>query len=368
MNELIALDLDGGPDFVGALRRVWDDGDAALPLDRRLSDEARAALTARMGAAAVVASTGRFPLASPVPVETDDALVVATSGSSGEPKGVVLTHDAVEASAWATSRRIDLDVESDHLLACLPLAHVGGLSVVTRAMVTGTPLTVLPGFEAGAVMAAARAGASVVSLVPAVLDRIDTTAFRMIVLGGSAIPADRPSNSVATYGMTETGSGVVYAGIPVDGVEVRVVDGELQLRCPMLLRAYRDGRDPKTADGWYPTGDLGTFVDGRVTVEGRADAVIISGGENVHPEPVERRLEAHPAIAEAALLGRDDPEWGEQVVALVVTSEGHELPTLDELRDHVKATLPAWCAPRSVERVVSLPRTALGKLRRTELR
>ena len=366
MPELVALDLDGGPAFVDALRRVWDDGDAALPLDRRLSDQARAELASRMGASAVVTGEGRTVLDGGTPVEAGDALVVATSGSSGTPKGVVLTHDAVEANARATSARIGLDPSVDHLLACLPLAHVGGLSVVTRALVTDTPLTVLPGFDADAVMAAARAGASVVSLVPAVLDRIDTDVFRRIVLGGSAIPADRPANSVATYGMTETGSGVVYDGVPVDGVEVRVVEGELQLRCPMLLRCYRDGTDPKTADGWYPTGDLGSYVDGVVKVEGRADSVVITGGENVHPEPVERRLEAHPAVAEAAVVGRADAEWGERVVALLVPASA-DRPVLDELRDHVRETLPVWCAPREVEWVDALPRTALGKLRRGEL-
>ncbi len=136
----------------------------------------------------------------------------------------------------------------------------------------------------------------------------------------------------------------------------------------MLLRCYRDGRDPKTAQGWYPTGDLGSLDgNGMLTVEGRADAVIITGGENVHPEPVERRLEQHPAIAEAGIIGRDDPEWGQRVVALVVLAGGHECPELAELRDHVAATLPRWCAPHEIGVVRSLPRTALGKLRRSEL-
>ena len=368
MADLVALDLDGGPEFVDALQRVWNRGDAALPLDQRLPIDMRRALATRLGAGSVISTDGEDRLVGGVPVESGDALVVATSGSSGDPKGVVLTHAAVLASARATSARLGVEPGTDHWLACLPLAHVGGLSVVTRAVLTDTELTVLAGFDADAVMAAAGRGATLVSLVPAVLDRLDPSAFRTIVLGGSAIPANRPANTVATYGMTESGSGVVYDGHPLDGVEVRIVDGQIELRCPMLLRCYRDGRDPKTAQGWYPTGDLGSLDgNGMLTVEGRADAVIITGGENVHPEPVERRLEQHPAIAEAAVIGRDDPEWGQTVVALVVLSDGHPLPGLAELRDQVAAVLPRWCAPREVAVVGQLPRTALGKLRRSEL-
>ena len=149
------------------------------------------------------------------------------------------------------------------------------------------------------------------------------------------------------------------------GVEVRVVDAELQLRCPMLLRCYRDGTDPKTSDGWYPTGDLGTFDDGVVSVHGRAGDLIITGGENVFPEPIERCLAEHPAIDDAAVLGLDDAEWGQRVVALIACS--HDMPDLDAIRDHVKASLPPWCAPREVHRVASIPRTALGKVARASL-
>ena len=132
----------------------------------------------------------------------------------------MLTHDAVAASAWATSRRLGVTAD-DHWLACLPLAHVGGLAVVTRALVIGTRLTVLPGFEPDAVTAA---GATLVSLVATALRRIDPPPFRTIVLGGAAPPADLPPNVVTTYGMTETGSGVVYDGRPLDGVDVRIDD------------------------------------------------------------------------------------------------------------------------------------------------
>lgn len=365
MNRLVALDLPGGQRFVEALVDAWEDGDAVLPLDRRLPLAARRLLAENMQAAVVVDETGSTRLDGERPVESGDALVVPTSGSTGAPKGVVLTIDAVKASAEATSARLGIDPRADVWLACLPLSHVGGLSVVTRSLVTGTELVVHDGFDATAVERAARQGVTAVSLVTTALQRVDPSLFRVILLGGSAIPADRPANSVATYGMTESGSGVVYDGVPLEGVEVRVVDAELQLRCPMLLRCYRDGTDPKTSDGWYPTGDLGTFDDGVVSVHGRAGDLIITGGENVFPEPIERCLAEHPAIDDAAVLGLDDAEWGQRVVALIACS--HDMPDLDAIRDHVKASLPPWCAPREAHRVASIPRTALGKVARASL-
>ncbi len=294
------------------------------------------------------------------PVEPGDALVMATSGSTGTPKGVVLTHDAIAASARATSARLGVST-SDHWLACLPLAHVGGLSVVTRALITGTALTVLPGFDAEAV---ARTDASLVSLVATAVTRIDPTQFRVIVLGGSRPPAERPGNCVTTYGMTETGSGVVYDGVPLDGVEVDLADdGEIRLRGPMLLRTYRDGSTPIDADGWLSTGDLGEWgPDGRLHVQGRRGDLIITGGENVWPEAVEAALADHPGVADVMVRGADDPEWGQIVEAVVVPVA--DPPTLDELRAHVKARHAAFMAPKRLTLATSLPRTALGKPRR----
>ena len=300
------------------------------------------------------------------PVEDGDALVVATSGSTGDPKGVVLTHDAVRASAIATSARLSVDPAADSWLACLPLAHVGGLSVVTRALVTNTRLVVHDGFDAESVL---RSGATLVSLVATALRRIDPSQFRVIVLGGSAPPRDLPENVVATYGMTETGSGVVYDGLPLEGVQVRIgANGEIHVRAPMLLRGYRDGTDPKDPEGWLPTGDLGELDgDGRLLVHGRASDLIISGGENVWPAAVEAVLATDDDVAEVAVVGRPDAEWGQRVVALVVPVVSDRRPSLDRLRALVREQIGPWAAPKDVEFVTSLPRTALGKIRRAQI-
>ncbi len=365
MPDLVALDLPGGQRFVDELRRAWDGGDAILPVDQRLPSPAKAELIERMGAAAVVTADGRSTTDAGRPVEPGDAAVVATSGSTGVPKGVVLTHRAIAASADTTSRRLAV-THDDHWLACLPLSHVGGLSVVFRALHTGTHLTVQPGFDPDAVVGA---GATLVSLVATALHRIDPTVFRTIVLGGSKPPAERPANAVTTYGSTETGSGVVYDRVPLDGVELCVVGGEIHVRGDMTLRCYRDGHDPKLPDGWLPTGDLGELApDGRLTVHGRRDDLIISGGENVWPEVVEAALRSHPAVADAAVYGRDDPEWGQLVCAVVVGMDGAATPSVDDLRAHVKSSLPAYCAPRQVTFRGDLPRTTIGKLARGELR
>jgi o-succinylbenzoate---CoA ligase len=283
----------------------------------------------------------------------------------------VLTHTAVAASAQATSARLGVDPSTDRWLCCLPCAHVGGLSVVTRALHTGTPLEVHTRFDADRVAAAARHGATLVSLVATALRRVvDPLAFRTIVLGGAAVPAEVPTNVVATWGLTETGSGVVYDGVPLDGVTVAAKDGELFVRGPMLARAYRDGTPidalgPDGQRGWLATQDAGRVVDGTVEVFGRLGDVINTGGQKVWPADVERVLVTHRSVAEAAVWRRADEEWGERVVAWVVPRGAP--PSLDELRAHVTGSLPPWAAPKELVIVGSLPRTASGKVARTAL-
>jgi len=349
---------DAGARFVAELQRIWNQGNAALPVDHRLPGPAQRSLLKSM-------RVGEDVLPG-------DALVLATSGTTGAPKGVTLTHDAIAASAASSSSRLQVDPQTDRWLACLPLAHIGGLGVVLRALWSGTPVDVHPGFDAQTVDASS---ATLVSLVPAVLARIDTTRFRTILLGGSAIPADRPTNTVATYGMTETGGGIYYGRAALDAVEIRAGDsGEIEVRGPMLFRSYRSpvpgdvlGEDPRGEDRWFGTGDLGSFDDGVLQVSGRAGDLIVTGGENVWPGPVEAILRRHGAVADVAVIGRPDATWGQRVVAVVEVVEGTEAPLREELREMVASELPVFCAPKAVEVVTSLPRTALGKIRRVAL-
>jgi O-succinylbenzoic acid--CoA ligase len=369
VRELVAVAVPGGPGFVETLQRVWDAGDALLPIDPRLPRPAVEQLFEILRPGRLIDAAGDdHRLDGGLPVEDGDALVIPTSGSTGAPKGVVHTHASVAASAEATSGRLGVDPDRDRWLCCLPLAHVAGLSVVTRALHTGTPLEVHPGFSAEAVMDAARRGATLSTVVPTALARIDPAAFRALVVGGSAPPPVLPPNAVVSYGMTETGSAFVYDGVALDGAEVRIVDGEIQVRGPMVLRAYRDGTVPTDAEGWLATNDAGEWgPDGRLIVHGRRGDLIISGGEKVWPTAVEHALGRHPDVAEVAVIGRPDPVWGQQVVAVVVPRDAERPPSLGSLRDLVKTTLPAYAAPRAVEVVTVLPRTLLGKVERRSL-
>jgi O-succinylbenzoic acid--CoA ligase len=236
-------------------------------------------------------------------------------------------------------------------------------------MWAGVPCRILPAFDASSVERAAREwGASLTTVVPTALPRFDASLFRRIVVGGAAPPTELPPNCVVSYGMTETGSAVSYDGRALPGVDLRIVDGEIQVRGPMLFRAYRDGRDPKGADGWFATRDAGSWgPQGELVVHGRADDVIITGGENVWPTAVERVIEEHPAVAEVTVIGRPDDEWGHRVVAIVVPRHADAPPSLDQLREIVKDQLHPFAAPRELDLVDELPRTSLGKVQRHHL-
>ena len=378
MPDVVALALPGGPAFVRAIERTWAMGDAIFPLDQRLPRAELDRVLASVAPGAIIEADGeRRLLVGGRPTQPGDAVIVATSGTTGHPKGVVHTHASIAASALATSKALDVDPASDRWLACLPLAHIGGLAVVLRSLVTGTPVEVHDGFSAPAVAEALGRGVTLTSVVTKALKQIDTEAFRMILVGGAAPPPDRPANVWATYGLTETGSGVVYEREPLDGLEIRIDDSdEIWLRGPMLFRAYRDSAgpnsiggatdhetDPKDAGGWFPTGDLGRFAgDGSLSVDGRKGDVIATGGEKVWPERAERVLAAQAGVADVAVIGRPHDEWGQEVVAVIVASG--DGPSLEQLRDAVRAELPVWYAPHRIELVSSLPRTALGKLQR----
>ena len=362
VNDLVCLDMPLGQAFVDRVRRAWDEGDAVFPLDHRLPRSASDAVL-RAVRPTVIAGTNGETRVEGDRVETGDAAVVATSGSTGTPKAVVLTHTAVRASAEAVHERLAVTA-GDGWFACLPPAHVGGLSVVMRSLVTGTPLRTAAAFNVDDYVAAAREGSTLVSLVTTALRRVDPSLFRSIVLGGSRPPADRPSNCVATYGMTETGSGVVYDGVPLRGVEIDIRSGIIHIRSAMNMRAYRNSPSPFDAGGWLRTGDIGNWnEDGTLNVQGREGDLIITGGENVWPEMVESVIARMEGVRDCCVAGLPDPEWGQSVHVFIVG----DAPPLEAVRDFVKQSLPAHCAPKHVHVVGEIPRTALGKPRRGDL-
>ena len=364
MTRLVALDLAASDSFVAHLIDVWGAGDAVLPIDQRLSHSDKFSLLQLLGAHAVIGPSGRRGLTTGRDLEPGDALVIATSGSTGAPKGVVHTHSSIAASSQASLARLK-GSSSDHWLACLPVAHIGGFSVVSRALACGAALTVRSDSDPETVAAAIRAGSNRTSLVPTLLGRVDIRAFETVLIGGARPPADRPTNVIATYGLTETGSGVVYDGWALDGVELSIgVDDEVLVRGPMLMRGYRDGTTAIDEEGWLHTRDSGSIdTNGKLSVTGRLDDLIKTGGEKVWPEQVEKILDTLYPDRTSCIVGVPDAQWGEAVV--LVTDRGGL--ALDDVRGRVKELLPARCAPKHIV-VADIPRTTSGKIRRHDVR
>ena len=366
MARLIALDMPASKTFVDLVQRAWSNGDAVLPIDQRLRPAGKKMLMDTMAPSEIIdASFTASTLPNGRPMQDGDALVIASSGSTGSPKGIIHTHSSLLAGAQASAARLQL-TSDDHWLVCIPVSHVGGFSVIARALHTSAALTLHPAFDAVAVQEAARNGATHTSLVATALSRIDTSLFKSILLGGSSAPANLSSNVITTYGMTETGGGVVYNGLPLENVEVKIVKGEILLRCPMLMRAYCDDQTIPTEDGWYATSDMGEIDEnGKLSVHGRRSDMIITGGENVWPSVVEHSMSSHPMIDQVVVRGTPDTTWGQRVVAYVVLNDSaqtSDASLLSDLRDHVKQSLPAFYAPQQIVVLAEIPRTSLGKV------
>ena len=319
-------------------------------------------------------------------VAHDVAVVVSTSGTTGTPKGAMLTPGALRASAEAAHRR--LGGPGQWLLA-LSATHVAGWQVLTRSVVAGTtPVVIPPGFESSELAAAIDTldtGRRYTSLVALQLDRAlrDPAAaaalagLDAVLIGGGPMPADLADRAAAagvsvvrTYGMSETAGGCVYDGFPLDGVHVRIDDGRIVLGGSTLANGYRNPvtPDPFAERGWFRTDDVGAIGEsGRLSVLGRMDDAISTGGLTVMPQPVEAALLDHAAIAECAVFGVPDDRLGQRVVAAVVLAPGHTAPTVAEVRAHVATTLDVTAAPREVHVVEQLPRRGIGKVDRRAL-
>jgi O-succinylbenzoic acid--CoA ligase len=353
-------------DAAAALDTVWP------ALLRALEGAAPLAV---LPAGAGPADAARAVLRPDEPLEPGTDLVVVTSGSTGGGRGVLLSAAALRASATATLAR--LGGPGSWLLA-LPASAVGGLQVLVRSALGGRePAVLTRGESLGEALTRVPAGdRRYTALVPTQLRRYlaeepDALAsFDGIVVGGAATDPVLLDRARATgvrvhtsYGMSETAGGCVYGGVPLDGVRVRVAEG-VELSGPVLAHGYR--RDPTgTAaafvDGWFRTRDAGTVDEGgRLTVHGRLDDVLISGGVNVAPQAVEAALREHPAVADAVVAGRPDPEWGQRVVAAVVPAPG-PAPTLGALRGWVTERLGGPSAPRELVLIDAVPILHTGK-------
>ncbi|MGZ4633162.1 MAG: o-succinylbenzoate--CoA ligase [Actinomycetes bacterium] len=360
-----------------ALAPIAADPTTLLPrLAAALSGDGPALLPLPGGPAARAVVTAMQPDA---PLERDDvALVVPTSGSTGDPKGALLTASALRHSARATVERLG---GAGQWLLALPVTHIAGLQVLVRSIVSDVPPVLLDlddGFSVDAFAAATeRLDPSLpryTAVVPTQLRRLvdagaDLTSYDAILVGGAALTFPAPGNVVRTYGMSETCGGCVYDGLPLDGVDARIEpDGRVSLGGPVLFSGYRL-RPDLTAEalvaGRHLTQDLGRWSAGRLVVLGRADDVIVTGGVNVPAAMVERALAGHPSVQSLAVIGVPDAEWGERVVAVV---QSREPVTVAELRDFAGDRLESAALPRACVVVERLPMLPSGKPDRSALR
>ncbi len=367
-------------------------GAVLLPLGTRLSAEERAAVIATEEPAIDLDDAGEltqteadWPLLGEHDMD-EVACRVMTSGSTGVPDPVGLTYGNFLWSAVGSAFNIGVEPD-DRWLCCLPLSHISGLGIVMRSVIYGTAAVIHDGFDVDPVAESLEGdGITVVSLVTTMLTRLleagaDLSGPRAILVGGGPVPEDpleealgRGATVVQTYGLTESCSQVTTlapadarrklgsAGRPLLTTHLRIQDGEILVQGPTVAPGRAD------ADGWLHTGDLGRIdEEGFLYVEDRIDDMIVSGGENVVPAEVEKVLLRHPEVADAAVVGRDDPEWQQAVTAIVVLQDGSEVSP-DELRRHCAESLAGFKVPKRVELAAALPRTPSGKLMRRALR
>jgi O-succinylbenzoic acid--CoA ligase len=383
--DRVGIALAPGVAFVETLHACWRLGAIAVPVDPRLSLDEVAQRTA--GATTLVTEPleGRAVAVALLDAHQSDdvAVVMHTSGTTAAPKPVSLTYGNFAASARGSAAVLGSDPE-ERWLCALPLAHVGGLSILVRSAIGRSTAVVHERFDVRAVTTALREdGVTMVSLVATMLGRLlagglrHPPQLRCALIGGGPLRAELIDRAEAagiplaqTYGLTEACSQVTTsaigepetAGRPLPGTSLQIAsDGEVLVAGPTVAPTAL------AADGLLHTGDLGRLdAAGRLTVTGRRSEVIITGGENVAPAEVEAALASHPAVADAAVYGRPDEHWGEAVNASVVLRTG-ATATPVELRDHCRAVLAAFKVPKELRVVDALPRTESGKLLRRGL-
>ena len=375
------------------------------PLDPRISGTER---QARIDLLESASGTGAADPGGTIPSPRSGRplALMFTSGSTGASRAVELSREAFVASARASEQRLGWR-DDDRWLCVLPLAHVGGLSILIRCLVARRTVVLLERFDAEAVTEVIeRTAVTLTSLVPTMLSRLlardsawrAPSALRTVLLGGAPAPDALWSEALGrrlpvleTWGMTETCSQVATAilgasprsPVPLPGWSVRRRGGRLEVKGPALMTRYLDpggGMSPLGADGWFSTGDLGTVnPDGSVTISGRADEMIVTGGENVSPFEVERVLESVPGVGRAVVVGIPDREWGEIVAAALEPAEDRhrdfaEGPApapasevVQRLQNTIQRELATFQRPRTIVWVPRLPETVAGKIDRAEV-
>jgi len=376
--DVFALDCTASLETVLTLHALLAAGRPVLLLPPRLTASERQAAIAAAGRAR------RLP--------ADAAAIVLTSGTSGPPKAAVLTRAALLASAAASAANLGWQADDCWLLA-MPIARVGGLSVLTRCLAARRTVALAPGFYAATLpQRLERQRVTLASLVPTMLARLldahprwqPPARLRAVLIGGDAASAPLLERAAArrvpiviTYGCTETCSQVVAtpyarrydaadcgAGAPLAGAEVRIERGHIQVRGAMRMAGYA-GEAPLEPQDWFDTGDLGAFdAAGFLQLHGRSSELIITGGENVHPKEVEQVLEGFPGIAAAAVFGIADDTWGQMVAAALVTEGAVGDPALAAF---LASRLAPHKWPRRIAVVPALPQTAGGKVDRGAL-
>ncbi len=399
--DRLGVTLENSPFFVALIHAALRLGLTLVPLNHRLTEAERAWQIRAAECKAVLSQPFDISpqAAFPFSPAADSATLMFTSGTSGQPKGALLTLENHRAAARASSQQLQTR-QAERWLLCLPLYHIGGMSILFRACFDGLTVILQERFEPEkTARLLEQHSANLVSLVPTMLYRLlprlegaIPASLRLILLGGAAASPELIQKALAlnlplaaTYGLTEACSQVATAlpptlrrkpgcaGAPLPGVKLRITDsdgnslpagqvGEIVVRGPALMRGYL-GQPPLTGELF--TGDLGALdEEGDLWVFTRRSDLILSGGENVYPEEVERALLTHPAIREAAVFGLPDPEWGQLVAAALVTDAPLTAPSLQAF---LRPLLAGYKIPRQIHFVDELPRTASGKLKRADV-
>lgn len=372
--------VDPSRPFLTAEGRSWNYGRVLEAVESRMVDAPRLirpSLTPESvfeiiagisGGGATVVGPG-----SEVSEPGDADLVVFTSGSTGRPKGVRLTNDNLAAAAAASAEHLGHGAEDDWLLA-MPLHHVGGISIIVRQAYTGGSITMLREFDPATFADAMHQRVTMVSVVPTMLARLlgfgPFTGLRAVLVGGGPIPprllegaAETGLPVLPTYGMTETfgqvatlrpGSPLAYETHPLPGIDLRIEpNGRIAVRGRQVSPGYL-GR-PDRPDPWFVTSDIGEIDDrGALRIVGRADSVIVTGGENVSPERVEAVVVGHPGVTEAVVVGIPDLEWGQTVGCVYVGD-------VEDIAEWVGARLPSFMVPKRWKAVAAIPRVSIDK-------